>query len=123
MSLGSGTRIRCSHKAVTEYLAEIKTSIKNYASLRPDKALKDENINALFVAFETEYGSNEFTWEQVQHSLFDSVLPIQPKVAIGGADDLDYDQYEGGLRTMVVGSQRLSRGLTLEGLMRQLYIP
>lgn len=104
------------HKAVAEYLAEIKTSVKNYASLRPDKALKDENINALFVAFETEYGSGEFTWEQVQHSLFDSVLPIQPKVAIGGADDLDYDQYEGGLRTIVVGGQRLSRGLTLEGL-------
>lgn len=104
------------HKAVVEYLAEVKTSIKNYASLKPDKALKDENIKALFVAFETEYGSNEFSWEQVQQSLFNSALPIQPKLAIGGADDLDYDKYEGGLRAIVVGGQRLSRGLTLEGL-------
>jgi Z1 domain-containing protein/type III restriction/modification enzyme restriction subunit len=104
------------HKAIEEYLSEIKTSIKNYAALSAEKALKDENINALFVAFENEYGSNEFSWEQVQKSLFESVLPIQPKVAHGGGDDLDYNNYQGGLRTIVVGGQRLSRGLTLEGL-------
>jgi hypothetical protein len=104
------------HKAVEDYLSEIKTSIKNYASLRPEKALNDQNINALFVTFENEYGSDEFTWGQIQNSLFESVLPIQPKVAHGGGDDLDYDKYEGGLRTIVVGGQRLSRGLTLEGL-------
>ena len=104
------------HKSVENYLSEIKTSIKNYASLRPEKALKDQNINSLFITFEKEFGSDEFTWEQIQNSLFESVLPIQPKVAHGGGDDLDYSRYEGGLRTIVVGGQRLSRGLTLEGL-------
>ena len=104
------------HKAVEDYLSEIKTSIKVHASHKPDKALKDQHIYGLFIAFENEYGSSEFTWEQIQGSLFDSVLPIQPKVAHGGGDDLDYNTYEGGLRTIVVGGQRLSRGLTLEGL-------
>jgi len=104
------------HKAVEYYLSEIKTSIKVHASHKPDKALKDQHIYDLFITFENEYGSSEFTWEHIQGSLFDSILPIQPKVAHGGGDDLDYNTYEGGLRTIVVGGQRLSRGLTLEGL-------
>ena len=104
------------HKAVGEYLADIKTSIKLYASLPSNKALQNEHINALFVAFENEYGSDEFTWHEIQASLFDSIMPVLAQVAHGGGDDLDYSLYPNGLRTIVVGGQRLSRGLTLEGL-------
>lgn len=88
------------HKAVESYISEIKTSIKNYAALNPKKATLDKNINDLFVTFEKEYSNKEFSWEQVQKSLFESVLPIQPKVAHGGGDDLDYNKYQGGLRTI-----------------------
>jgi hypothetical protein len=104
------------HKAIKEHLASIKTSIKLYAGLSPNKALQNEDINALFVSFEQEYGSNEFSWNEVQASLFDSIMPILALVAHGGGDDLDYSLYPDGLRTIVVGGQRLSRGLTLEGL-------
>ncbi len=104
------------HKAVREHLTDVKTSIKLYAGLTPNKALQNEHINALFVTFEKEYGSDEFTWNEVQASLFDSIMPILAQVAHGGGDDLDYALYPDGLRTIVVGGQRLSRGLTLEGL-------
>lgn len=104
------------HKAVREHLADVKTSIKLYAGLAPDKALQDEHINSLFVAFEKEYGSNEFAWSDVQANLFSSVMPVLALVAHGGGDDLDYSLYPDGLRAVVVGGQRLSRGLTLEGL-------
>lgn len=104
------------HKAVREHLADIKTSIKLYAGLAPSKALQNEHINSLFVAFEKEYGSAEFSWDEVQANLFDSVMPVLAQVAHGGGDDLDYSLYPDGLRTIVVGGQRLSRGLTLEGL-------
>ena len=104
------------HKAVREHLSDIKTSIKLYAGLAPNKALQDEHINGLFIAFEKEFGSDEFKWEEIQASLFDSVMPILAQVAHGGGDDLDYSLYPDGLRTIVVGGQRLSRGLTLEGL-------
>lgn len=104
------------HKAVREHLADIKTSIKLYASLPPNKALQNEHINGLFVAFEKEYGSDEFSWQEIQSSLFDSIMPVLAQVAHGGGDDLDYSLYPDGLRTIVVGGQRLSRGLTLEGL-------
>ena len=104
------------HKAVREHLADIKTSIKLYANLPSSKALQNDHINGLFIAFENEFGSNEFTWQEIQASLFDSVMPILAQVAHGGGDDLDYSLYPEGLRTIVVGGQRLSRGLTLEGL-------
>ena len=104
------------HKAVREHLADIKTSIKLYASLAPYKALKNEHINALLIAYEKEYGSGEFSWDTVQSNLFDSIMPVLAQVAHGGGDDLDYGLYPDGLRTIVVGGQRLSRGLTLEGL-------
>ena len=104
------------HKAVKDYLAEIKTSVKVYAGLVPGKALQNEHINDLFVAFENEYGSEEFSWNDIQAHLFDSIMPVLAQVAHGGGDDLDYSLYPDGLRTIVVGGQRLSRGLTLEGL-------
>jgi hypothetical protein len=104
------------HKAVGEHLANIKTSIKLYAGLPSNKALQDEHINALFIAFEKEFGSNEFTWHEIQAQLFNSIMPVLAQVAHGGGDDLDYSLYPDGLRTIVVGGQRLSRGLTLEGL-------
>lgn len=103
-------------KAINEYVDDVKRSIKNYASLPASRALQDQNISMLNEAFRREYSHKEFTWEEVQSMLFDSVLPIQVYAAHGGGDDLNYEQYEDGLRTIVVGGQRLSRGLTLEGL-------
>lgn len=103
-------------KAVRDYVDDIKRSIKNYASLPVERALQDKYINSLHESFKREYSHKEFTWEQIQANLFESVLPIQVFAAHGGGDDLNYEEYEDGLRTIVVGGQRLSRGLTLEGL-------
>lgn len=104
-------------KALDEYVSEIKRSIKNYASLPTESALKDEHLNLLNKIFKQEYFTAEFSWEEIQAGLYDSVLPIQVYAAHGGGDDLNYEDHkEDGLRTIVVGGQRLSRGLTLEGL-------
>lgn len=103
-------------KAVRDYVDDVKRSINNYASLPAKRALQDKHINSLHESFRREYSHKEFTWEQIQASLFESVRPIQVFAAHGGGDDLNYEDYEDGLRTIVVGGQRLSRGLTLEGL-------
>ncbi len=103
-------------KAVRDYVDDVKRSIKNYASLPTERAIQDEHINSLYKTFKQEYSHKEFSWEEVQAKLFESVLPIQVYAAHGGGDDLNYEEYEDGLRTIVVGGQRLSRGLTLEGL-------
>lgn len=103
-------------KAVRDYVDDVKRSIKNYASLPTERAVQDEHINSLYKTFKQEYSHKEFSWEEIQAKLFESVLPIQVYAAHGGGDDLNYEEYEDGLRTIVVGGQRLSRGLTLEGL-------
>jgi len=103
-------------KAVRDYVDDVKRSIRTYAALPADRALQDKYINSLYESFRREYSHKEFTWEQIQASLYKSVLPIQVFAAHGGGDDLNYEDYEDGLRTIVVGGQRLSRGLTLEGL-------
>lgn len=104
-------------KVVKDYVDDVKRSIKNYASLPTTRALQDKNIKMLYETFNREYSHKEFTWEDIQSNLFDSVLSIQVFAAHGGGDDLNYEDYSDGLRTIVVGGQRLSRGLTLEGLL------
>lgn len=103
-------------KAVDEHLTEIKRSIKNYAALSTDRALNDEHLYSLNQTFKKEHFLTEFTWEDIQAGLYQAILPIQVYAAHGGGDDLNYEDHKDGLRIIVVGGQRLSRGLTLEGL-------
>jgi Z1 domain len=103
-------------KSVAEYLRNLKRSINNYASLPEEKAMKDENINLLFETYKKEYTSTGFAWHDIQSSLFKSVAEIEVLATHGGGDDLNYHEHSGGLRAIVVGGMRLSRGLTLEGL-------
>ena len=55
-------------KALDEYLNEIKRSIKNYASLPTERALKDEHLYLLNKIFKQEYFLTEFSWEDIQAS-------------------------------------------------------
>ncbi len=57
-------------------------------------------------------------WDDIEPHLLDAVLPIQMKEMNGSAKDvLDYEENEQyGLNVIAVGGDKLSRGLTLEGL-------
>lgn len=103
-------------KSVKDYVSNVKRSIKNYASLPSGHALQDKQIKLLHETFKKEYINKEFGWEVVQAGLYESVLPIQVLSIHGGGDDLNYEEHQDGLRTIVIGGQRLSRGLTLKGL-------
>ncbi|MEI6755401.1 MAG: Z1 domain-containing protein [bacterium] len=103
-------------KAVADYVGDIKRSIKTYAFLPQEKALLDEELNLLSKTFADEYSSLDFSWEQIQVNLFGSVNEIEVLATYGGGDDLNYHENPDGLRAIVVGGMRLSRGLTLEGL-------
>lgn len=102
--------------SVREYIDDIKRSVKNYASLPPERALQDNNIHSLFDTFKREYSYKEFSWDDIQSKLYESVLPVQVFAAHGGGDILNYEDHEEGLRAIVIGGHKLSRGLTLEGL-------
>lgn len=57
------------------------------------------------------------TWDQVREHLFDAVKRVRVKQINGSAKDaLDYADHPDGLSVIAVGGDKLSRGLTLEGL-------
>jgi hypothetical protein len=56
-------------------------------------------------------------WEQVRDCLVDAAMPISVKVINGSvADILDYKNSPDGVSVIAIGGDKLSRGLTLEGL-------
>lgn len=62
-------------------------------------------------------------WEDVSKQLHESALRIQVKKINGGsADALNYYDHKNGLSVIAVGGDKLSRGLTLEGLSVSYYL-
>lgn len=64
------------------------------------------------------------TWEEIDRLLTEAVDPIVVKTINGtAADILDYFEHRSsGLNTIVIGGDKLSRGLTLEGLTVSYYL-
>ena len=59
----------------------------------------------------------ELTWDQVRQQLFDATKRMTVRRINGSAKDaLDYTDHPLGLSVIAVGGDKLSRGLTLEGL-------
>jgi hypothetical protein len=65
----------------------------------------------------------EVSWEQVQQHLIVASQRIQSKTINGSAQDvLDYWDHADGMSAIVIGGDKLSRGLTLEGLSVSYYL-
>jgi len=65
----------------------------------------------------------EVVWNEVQSYLYDASARIQVKLINGTAKDaLDYNEYPEGLSVIAIGGDKLSRGLTLEGLSVSYYL-
>ena len=68
-------------------------------------------------------GCTELSWEAVSSKLVESSQRIQVKVINGAARDaLDYWDHPEGLSAIAIGGDKLSRGLTLEGLSVSYYL-
>jgi hypothetical protein len=66
----------------------------------------------------------ELEWREVDAQLEEAVKPIEVKLINGDAQDaLDYFEHrDGGFNVIAVGGDKLSRGLTLEGLTVSYYL-
>ena len=68
-------------------------------------------------------GCTDVTWDAIQSMLVESSQKIQVKVINGAAKDaLDYWDHPDGLNAIAIGGDKLSRGLTLEGLSVSYYL-
>jgi hypothetical protein len=66
---------------------------------------------------------NPVSWNQVRENLIATSQRIQVKIVNGSAQDaLDYWDHPDGLSAIVIGGDKLSRGLTLEGLSISYYL-
>jgi hypothetical protein len=90
-------------------------------SYRKLKKLWDEDFVKTHEAVADETLKDELpdvTWDQVREILFQTIAKIEVKEINGKAKDggLNYDDYPNGCSVIAIGGDKLSRGLTLEGL-------
>lgn len=111
------------HRQVDKYLTETRAMISNgdRETLRRLKNMWDDDFMPTTAAVEqTIHGRNTImvTWKQVLAQLADSCDKIEVITANGKSKtDIDYDAYkETGRSLIAIGGDKLSRGLTLEGL-------
>lgn len=107
---------------VRNYLDELRNAVKAYSSLPADQAVaSSRDLFQLQATWEHEYkeGTVE-TWDDIQGKLFESIRSMHVvSINTDSNDILDYDrQVE---HVIAVGGYRLSRGLTLEGLVVSYY--
>jgi len=103
---------------INNYLKDIQSSVKLYASLPSSEALCNKNIEVLKKTYDTEYSNVGFKWEDIQKQLYESIVSVQVTIVNrNNSGTLNYEENEeNGLRIIAVGGLSLSRGLTLEGL-------
>jgi len=102
---------------ISQYKKDMLNNIRSYYKLSKDQALKNEYILSLYNIWETEYKNIYSDWDKIQEMLLEACGPMQTMLINGDSDDnLDYAIYKNGLNVIAVGGDRLSRGLTLEGL-------
>ena len=104
---------------VKDYLRTIRIASRNYALL--PEALKNPFLSDIHDTWLSEYSDCEFNWLDVCRELYD-VIRVIDIVLINSAskDVLDYDK-PNGEHVIAIGGYRLSRGLTLEGLLISYY--
>ncbi|WEV71930.1 Z1 domain-containing protein [Bifidobacterium sp. ESL0790] len=107
---------------VGDYLDVLVNAIHSYSQLPSAVALETSCVlKALKETFEKEYSVYGYSWERVQEKLSEAVSLPMTVVEINSqsTDALDYSSSP--QRVIAIGGYRLSRGLTLEGLLVSYY--
>lgn len=85
------------------------------------KTVSDEILNSDLQDIDT--GIVIHSWDEVKQHLYEAVRRIQVREINGGSGEvLDYVNHKNGLSVIAIGGDKLSRGLTLEGLSVSYYL-
>lgn len=108
---------------VKDYLEDIINAVKSYSALPETEALKASQLmRGLRDTWVSEYkqSSEPANWSDIQKYLYGAIRAMHVvSVNTDSNDVLDYENQTE--RVIVVGGYRLSRGLTLEGLVVSYY--
>lgn len=124
------SRFQNVQNAVLEQLREALDDLRGRIRFEPDKTLLelrrlwDETIAPVTAAYPNVDPSLVVGWEAVEAQLPDAIAPIQLRLLNGTSQDaLEYFEHSDvGLNVIAVGGNKLSRGLTLEGLTVSYYL-
>ena len=106
---------------VNDYLGELVHAVKSFASLPETMALDvSPLLRDLHDTWKEEYADGKYDWQAIQSALYKTVAPMHVvEINSNSSDALDYTHAT--QRVIAIGGYRLSRGLTLEGLMVSYY--
>lgn len=109
---------------LTNYLEDMRNSVKLHAALPDKDAMKDPGIRALYETWNEMSPAQGETWDQIKANLFAATGSVVVRTINNKSSDrLDYKNHkENGLHVIAVGGLSLSRGFTLEGLMVSYFI-
>lgn len=105
-----------------DYLRQLRDSIKAYSALPGSEALKlSSDLRLLKDTWRTEYSSLAgISWDQIQQQLYDTIKTMRiVSINSDSNDSLEYEIHTE--HVIAIGGYRLSRGLTLEGLVVSYY--
>ena len=109
-------------EAIRDYLEQLTENIKAYAAFEPDTAMDySDDLKFMWGTWLTEYSHMDpFEWSEIQYGLYDTIKTMRVvSINTDSNDMLEYDRHTE--HVIAVGGYRLSRGLTLEGLVVSYY--
>lgn len=109
---------------LTDYLEELRNSVRYHAALTDAQALQDPGMWNLHETWGLMSPTQGEDWEQVKPNLLAAIGSVVVRTINNKSPDkLDYKNHkENGLHVIAVGGLSLSRGFTLEGLMVSYFI-
>ena len=102
---------------IVQFRQDIEKGVRYYYKLQQDEALNNPYMKSLYFMWENDFSAMYSEWSDIQEKLLEAVASMQVMLINGDSpDSLDYKVYRNGLNVIAVGGDKLSRGLTLEGL-------
>lgn len=97
----------------------LRDQITSFAALPESQALQQQGISLLHETWLEEY-PDDFSWDEIQAQLYDTIKDMHVvSINSDSNQNLEYDLHTE--HVIAVGGYRLSRGLTLEGLVVSYY--
>jgi len=102
---------------IVQFRQDIEKGVRYYYKLQKDEALNNPCMADLYSMWENDFSTMYSEWSDIQEKLLEAAASMQVMLINGDSpDSLDYKAYKNGLNVIAVGGDKLSRGLTLEGL-------
>lgn len=96
---------------------DIEKGVRYSYKLDSKNALRNPYMKNLYDVWDYDFKATYSQWNDIQEKLLEAAASMQVMLINGDSpDNLDYQSYKNGLNVIAVGGDKLSRGLTLDGL-------